>query len=257
MDELNGRRAVFAYNMFKFKPLKYCKIMNMNISGLYLNGLVACAERVCFKNVVFQNINKDVTKSECRYLTMKSCANLQHLDHTKFFHCEQANLVRCEILRDNLKIFKDKLKILTIRRTFSVDGIVAKYLAFDSPFSKLVVLDLSYNQIEFNGLVFLLHKGAVFANTLKKMSLERNLVINSFFSIISRLQLPVIEYLDLNLNQIEWDEDEVKSKGYRIVRKLREKKQVNDRYVKVRAVEIALDSDLIIKVMSPEDLYKD
>lgn len=76
---------------------------------------------------------------------MKSCANLQHLDHTKFFACEQANLVRCEILRDNLKIFKDKLKILTIRRTFSVDGIVAKYLAFDSPFNKLVVLDLSYN----------------------------------------------------------------------------------------------------------------
>ena len=89
------------------------------------------------------------------------------------------------------------------------------------------------------------------------MSLERNLVINSFISIIGRLQLPVIEYLDLNLNQIEWDEDEIKAKNYRIVRKLREKKQVNERYVKVRAVEIALDSDLIIKVMSPEDLYKD
>ena len=63
--------------------------------------------------------------------------------------------------------------------------------------------------------------------------------------------------MDLNLNQIEWDEDEVKAKDYRIVRKLREKKQVNERYVKVRAVEIALDTDLIIKVMSPEDLYKD
>ena len=53
------------------------------------------------------------------------------------------------------------------------------------------------------------------------------------------------------------DEDEIKAKDYKIVRKLREKKQVNERYVKVRAVEIALDSDLIIKVMSPEDLYKD
>ena len=53
MDELNRHRIVYAYNMFKFKKLKYCKIMNMNISGLYLNGLVACAERVCFKNVVF------------------------------------------------------------------------------------------------------------------------------------------------------------------------------------------------------------
>ena len=69
--------------------------------------------------------------------------------------------------------------------------------------------------------------------------------------------MPVIEYLDLNLNQIEWDEDEVRAKDYKIVRKLREKKQVNERYVKVRAVEIALDTDLIIKVMSPEDLYKD
>jgi len=76
---------------------------------------------------------------------MKSCANLQHLDHTKFVNCEQANLVRCEILRDNLKLFSEKLKILTIRRTFSVDGIVAKYLAFESPFTNLVVLDLSYN----------------------------------------------------------------------------------------------------------------
>ena len=73
-------------------------------------------------------------------------------------------------------------------------------------------------------MVFLLHKGAVFANTLKKMSLERNLVINSLQSIISRLQLPVIEYLDLNLNQVEWDEDDVRDKGWKIVRKLREKK---------------------------------
>jgi len=67
----------------------------------------------------------------------------------------------------------------------------------------------------------------------------------------------VLEYLDLNLNQIEWDEDEMKAKDYRIVRKVREKKQVNDRMVKVRAVEIAIDEDLIIKVMAPEDLYKD
>jgi hypothetical protein len=69
--------------------------------------------------------------------------------------------------------------------------------------------------------------------------------------------LPVIEYLDLNLNQIEWDEDEVREKGWKIVRKVREKKQVNERYVKVRAVEIAIDEDLVIKVMSPEDMFKD
>lgn len=69
--------------------------------------------------------------------------------------------------------------------------------------------------------------------------------------------MPVIEYLDLNLNQIEWDEDEVREKGWKIVRKVREKKQVNERYVKVRAVEIAIDEDLVIKVMSPEDMFKD
>ena len=105
--------------------------------------------------------------------------------------------------------------------------------------------------------MYLIHKDAIFADTLKKMSLERNLVINSLMSIINRLQLPAIEYLDLNLNQIEWDEDEMRSRDYKIVRKVREKKQVNDRYVKVRAVEIAMDVDLIIKVMDPADLYKD
>lgn len=83
------------------------------------------------------------------------------------------------------------------------------------------------------------------------------MIINSLLSIISRLQLPVLQYLDLNLNQIEWDEDEIKSRGYKIVRKLREKKEVAERWVKVRSVEIAIDVDLIIKVMSPEDLYKD
>ncbi len=41
------------------------------------------------------------------------------------------------------------------------------------------------------------------------------------------------------------------------MRKLREKKEVGDRWVKVRSVEISLDIDLIIKVMSPEDLFKD
>ena len=138
-----------------------------------------------------------------------------------------------------------------------MDGLVAKWLAFESPFKNLVTLDLSYNQIEFPALVFLLHQGAVFAGTLKKLSVERNLVINSLVSIVSRLQLPSLEYLDLNLNQIEWDEDDMVSRGYKILRKIREKKEVGDRWVKVRSVEIQIDVDLIIKVMSPEDLYKD
>lgn len=89
-------------------------------------------------------INKETVKSDCKYLTMKSCSNLQNLDHTKFVNCKQANLIRCELMRDNLKIFSDDLEVLCVKKTFSVDNIVAKYLAFDSPFRNLKVLDLSY-----------------------------------------------------------------------------------------------------------------
>lgn len=103
----------------------------------------------------------------------------------------------------------------------------------------------------------LIHKGCIFANTLERMSLERNLIISSLMQVISRLQLPRIQYIDLNLNQIEWEEDEMKNNHYKILRKVREKKQVGDRVMKIRAVEIALTDDLIIKVMAGEDLFKD
>mgnify|MGYP000276228455 CR=1 FL=1 len=63
--------------------------------------------------------------------------------------------------------------------------------------------------------------------------------------------------MDLNLNSIEWDDDDIKSHNYKIVRKLREKKQVNEKIVKIRSVEIAMTEDLIIKVMAGEELYKD
>jgi hypothetical protein len=59
------------------------------------------------------------------------------------------------------------------------------------------------------------------------------------------------------LNQVEWEEDELKNAHYKIIRKIREKKQINEKVMKVRSVEIALTDDLIIKVMSNEDLYKD
>ena len=62
--------------------------MNMNLAGLYLNGLSAGAERVCFKNIVFQLICRDQVKCATKYLTMKQCSNLQHMDHTKMFECE-------------------------------------------------------------------------------------------------------------------------------------------------------------------------
>lgn len=75
--------------------------------------------------------------------------------------------------------------------------------------------------------------------------------------IISRLQLPKIKYIDLNLNQIEWEEDEVRACQYKILKKIREKKLVGDKMTKVRSCEIALTDDLTIKVMSSDDLYKD
>jgi hypothetical protein len=59
IDELNNRRTSFMYNMIKFKALKYLKVMNMSLTGLYLNGLAAGAERICFKNVVFQHIARE------------------------------------------------------------------------------------------------------------------------------------------------------------------------------------------------------
>ena len=76
MDELSNKKISSAYQLLQFKRLKYLKIMNTAISGLYLNGLVAAAERACFKNVIFESIHRQVTESECRYITMKSCSNL-------------------------------------------------------------------------------------------------------------------------------------------------------------------------------------
>lgn len=105
-----------------------------------------------------------------------------------------------------------------------MDNIIAKYLALDSPFKNIRFLDLSYNQIEWAGLLYLIGKQCVFANTLEKMSLERNLIITSLMTVISRLQLPRIQYLDLNFNQIEWEEEELRHYNYKLLRKIREKK---------------------------------
>lgn len=102
-----------------------------------------------------------------------------------------------------------------------------------------------------------MHKGNVFANSLEVLILERNIIVSSLMQIVSRLQLPNIRYMDLNLNQIEWEEDEVRNNHFKIVRKIREKKNINEKISKIRSVEIALTRELIIKVMSPEDLFKD
>ena len=91
---------------------------------------------------------------------------------------------------------------------------------------------------------------------MQKLSVERNIIITSLQEIISRLQLLKLKYLDLNLNQIDWEEDWVRRQGYEIVRKHRDKKMVNDKVIKVRSVDIGIDEDLQIKVMSTEDMYK-
>lgn len=109
LDEMSHKRTTQCYNMMKFRKIKYLKLINTQIVGLHVNGLAACAERICFKNVVFMQIYKEPIKTECKYVTLKSCQNLQHLEHTKFFNCQQANLVRCEIMRDNLKVFNESL----------------------------------------------------------------------------------------------------------------------------------------------------
>jgi hypothetical protein len=79
MDSLNHRRTTFCFTIFRNKKIKYLKMMNLGIVGLYLNGIVMRAERICFRNVVFSKTDHEIVKSECKYFTMKACSNIQHL----------------------------------------------------------------------------------------------------------------------------------------------------------------------------------
>ena len=85
------------------------------------------------------------TKTEVKYLSLKNCKNMQHIEHTKLYECVGVSIIETEILREHLRVFSDQLKSLMIKRTMSVDAIVTKWLAFESPFKNLVVLDLSQN----------------------------------------------------------------------------------------------------------------
>lgn len=138
---------------------------------------------------------------------MKCVSNMQNLEHCKFLECQQANLIRCEMMKENLKIFGPKLKALTIRRTNSIDNIVCEYIAYNSPFSNLKILDLSYNQIEFMGFITLIQEGCIFGHSLEQLIVEHNIIISSLSEILSRLQLVKLQLLDLNMNQIDWTED--------------------------------------------------
>jgi Leucine-rich repeat (LRR) protein len=216
-----------------------------------IGNLARHSLRVCLKNVVVTEISKEVMKSECKYITMKGVSNIQNLEHTKFHECEQANLIRCEIMKESLKIFSEKLKLLCIRRTYSVDNIVANYLSTRSPFKNLKVLDLSYNQIEYDGFCQLVEEGCIFAHSLQELILEHNIIIASLQEVMSKLQLIKLKVLDLNLNQIDWTEEYIRRQSFKIACKHREKKMVNDQEVKVKAFDIQIDDDLKIKVMCP------
>ena len=248
----NGKLAV----LFQSRKITYLKIMNSNhIRGVDIGKLSQNSQRICLKNVVVADISKDVLYSECKYITMKAVSNVQNLEHCKLFECEQANLLRTEMMKENLKIFSSKLKALTIRRTFSVDNIFCKYLAQRSPFKNLKVLDLGYNQIEWTGFVFLIEEGCVFCQSLRHLLLEHNIIITNMQDLISRLQLVKLERLDLNLNQIDWTEEWIRRQGFKIVQTYREKKFVQDREVKVKSFDIEIDETLKIKVMCNDQMY--
>jgi hypothetical protein len=71
-------------------------------------------------------------------------------------------------------------------------------------------LDLSYNQIDINGFLYLVDRRTVFAGTLRKLCLERNLIKGSLALMLPKVRLPELKLLDLNLNEIE-----VELQGYR------------------------------------------
>ena len=83
-----------------------------------------------------------------------------------------------------------------------------------------------------------MHKHATYKDSLRKLSLERNIIQNSLTAITNRCQLSKLEYLDLNLNQIQWDEHP----GVKVVRRICEKKRALDAdengSIKVQAVEL-------------------
>lgn len=87
LDEMTHKYMTQCYHLLKFRQIKYLKMMNGQITGINVNGLAACSERICFKNMIFVQICKEPVKTECKYLTLKQCQNLQHLEHTKFFSC--------------------------------------------------------------------------------------------------------------------------------------------------------------------------
>lgn len=115
IDTLNHRRTTFCYTLFKYKKIKHLEMKNLSIVGMYLNGIIAGAENITFKNVVFCKMFHEITKSECVNYYMESCSNLQHLHNSRFINAHTVKIVRCDIVRENFKIFGgENLTNLTI-----------------------------------------------------------------------------------------------------------------------------------------------
>lgn len=84
----------------------------------------------------------------------------------------------------------------------------------------------------------LMHSKAVYANSLKQLGVERNLVTLGLQELVGHVKLFSLKYLDVNLNQVEWDDSCLKKMGYTEVDRFKQKKLVGDKIVSVTAVEI-------------------
>ena len=161
-----------------------------------------------------------------------------------------------------------------------------RYLTLDSPFRKIQLLDISRNRVSFQGLCHVLSSHCIFGDCLEQLKAEGNKIMASLPQIVARMQLPALRFIDLNMNQIEWDEKgpefmddldqpiRVKMQqmsqmstfktsktiqgGWKVIRRLKERRAISDEEeIKVRSAEIAINDSLIIKVMSTQDLYID
>ena len=83
-------------------------------------------------------MTRDVVKSECRTLKIRSCSNLQHLLNTRFVQVADLEIEKCDVTKDTFKIFGgEALQTVLITQSRSFDDEVARYLALDSPFMKI------------------------------------------------------------------------------------------------------------------------
>ena len=175
---------------------------------------------------------------------------------------------------------------LVINYSPSFDDDLARYLTLESPFKKIQYLDISRNRVTFQGLCHIISSHCIFGDCLEQLRAEGNKIMASLPQIVARMQLPALRYIDLNMNQIDWDEKSAEFKeeydqpirvkmqqfssmstfrstktiqgGWKVIKRLKERRAISDEEeIKVRSVEIAINESLTIKVMCSKDLYID